>query len=263
MSIFFYSNNHLKNIESKWLKDLDNIVISYLSMADHDRLKNRIQLIFSQRINHFIATKNYMTTYYEGSSRNWHQALTCSGVWGVFGFAHPVPLNEPPSLANQTPWKLKTGGWIRTACAVDSSGNIHVGSWDNLMYCLTAQGRIKWKFDAKSKINSSPVIDDNGRIYFGCQAGILYCLDSQGRKYWQREMEDPQWSSKEIKSSPALDSQGNIYVGCYNGYLYCFSPEGTEKWKFRVSQGGISSSPVIDNKRYLYFACHGGKAYCQ
>ena len=73
-------------------------------------------------------------------------------------------------------WYSSTGGWIRSAPAVDSAGTIYVGSQDSYLYALNPDGGVKWSYATPGEVSASPAIADDGTVYIGSDNGSLYAI---------------------------------------------------------------------------------------
>jgi outer membrane protein assembly factor BamB len=51
-----------------------------------------------------------------------------------------------------------------------------VGSWDNKVYAINADGTEKWTFATGSRVFSSPANGSDGIIYVGSRDDSLYAL---------------------------------------------------------------------------------------
>lgn len=74
-------------------------------------------------------------------------------------------------------WSFTTGGKLSAAAAVDSDGNVYIGSEDDSLYVLDSSGTQKFKFDTGGNIWGSPTIATDGTIYFGSYDKNLYAME--------------------------------------------------------------------------------------
>jgi len=53
-----------------------------------------------------------------------------------------------------------------------------VGSYDDYLYAITPDGKLKWKFQTGYDISSSPAIGQDGTIYVGSSDRYLYAIQT-------------------------------------------------------------------------------------
>jgi outer membrane protein assembly factor BamB len=61
---------------------------------------------------------------------------------------------------------------------IGADGTIYVGSDDNKLYAIRADGTLKWSYTTGSAVRSSPAIGADGTIYVGSFDNKLYALSS-------------------------------------------------------------------------------------
>jgi outer membrane protein assembly factor BamB len=131
-------------------------------------------------------------------------------------------------LSIGTKWTVKTGGAVYSSPAIDSSGNVFIGSLDGKLYALAgATGAIEATFQTNSGIYSSPAISSDGIVYFASEEGILHaawffpggCLLSCGWSPAFFDGWDISLGAGSLLSSPALDSAGAVYIGGGNSNI--------------------------------------------
>lgn len=150
-------------------------------------------------------------------------------------------------------WKFSTKGAVYSSPAIDSDGNIYVGSWDQSLYALNSNGTLKWSFDTGSAPYSSPVIGENNTVYIASN-DRLYAIDSTGSEVGHFNAEGIYWSS------PTVGSDGTIYVGSTDNRLYAIKSNLTQKWVFET-KGRVWSSPTIGSDGTIYFGARDWKLY--
>ncbi|HEY5001095.1 MAG TPA: PQQ-binding-like beta-propeller repeat protein, partial [Candidatus Cryosericum sp.] len=79
-------------------------------------------------------------------------------------------LKKPPA------WMTAGLDEITSAPAISMEGTIYIGSNNNYLYALNADGTLKWKFETGDGIFSSPRISSDGTVYVGSWDGYLYAL---------------------------------------------------------------------------------------
>jgi len=65
---------------------------------------------------------------------------------------------------------------ITSSPVISLEGTIYIGSNNNYLYALNADGTLKWKFETGDGIFSSPRISSDGTVYVGSWDGYLYAL---------------------------------------------------------------------------------------
>ncbi len=123
-------------------------------------------------------------------------------------------------------WKYQTGNWVESSPAIGSDGTIYVGSYDNHVYALNADGSLKWEYQTANSVRSSPSVGSDGTIYVGSYDNYIYALNVDGSLKWKHQTGD------QVPSSPAIGSDGTIYVGSFDDYVYALNPDGSLKWKY-------------------------------
>ncbi len=74
-------------------------------------------------------------------------------------------------------WNFTTGDDLSAAAAVDSDGNVYIGSFDDKFYVLDSGGNVKFEFTTGGNIWGSATIGTNGTVYFGSYDGSLYAME--------------------------------------------------------------------------------------
>ena len=147
--------------------------------------------------------------------------------------------------------------------AVDSNGNVYIGSRDRYLHVVDASGKLVWRYRVSSSITSSIAVDErDGTVYFA--SGLyLYAVSapdsssSSGRLKWRYQTDGFP------SGSPAIGDGGSVvYIGSRKGYLYAInSIDGSLRWQHRASSSGIDSSPVIDDAGVAYYGSDDGNVY--
>jgi outer membrane protein assembly factor BamB len=71
-------------------------------------------------------------------------------------------------LSASSKWSFSTGGTSVVATPeVDDNENIYVGSDNNFVYALYADGSEKWRLDTGGAVSAKPAVDQNGTVYVG------------------------------------------------------------------------------------------------
>lgn len=184
------------------------------------------------------------------------QVVPTCGPWTVRGH-DTLHTGRSPNLGAQTDtlkWSFPTGGGIASSPAVDATGTVYVGSYDDKFYAIYPYGVMNWSYTTPNAINSSPAIDRDGTVYFGCQDGKLYAFYSSGLLKWTCDLQ------LAVTASPTIGPDGTIYVGGYFNKLYAVNPDGTIKWAYTTGDK-IWSSPAIGPDGVIYFGGLDQKVY--
>jgi serine/threonine protein kinase len=150
-------------------------------------------------------------------------------------------------------WGFRTRRSV-TSSPVVSDGVCYVGSFDNNLYAVDADGGYsQWRYRTSGPIISSPVVS-RGFVYIGSTDGRLYCVNIEtGRERWSFETEGP------IVASPVIHDD-IAYIGSTDGHLYAIdSRTGRELWSFEAG-GEITSTPCITPDLIL-FGCMDHRLY--
>lgn len=196
---------------------------------------------------------------------------------------------------NHLKWYFQTGDVVYHSPAISSDGTIYVGSWDDDLYPLTTNGRLKREpYHTEGNIHSTPAIGvDRETIHVGSNDHYLHAILPDGTFRWKFETNGPvhspgigsngiifvgssdcyfrsiytngdsRWSFKTggaVISAPAIDSDGTIYVGSCDSYLYAFTYDSPLKWQFKTG-APIESSPAIDSDGTVYVGSGDGYLY--
>jgi DNA-binding MarR family transcriptional regulator len=110
-------------------------------------------------------------------------------------------------------WKVQTWDIVKSSPAIDSDGNIYIGS-DGLR-AYTPNGILLWDYETNDLVTSSPAVDLHYTRYFGSNDDHLYALNlTNGELKWKYQ------TGGDVTSSPAIGSDGTIYVGSDDNFLY-------------------------------------------
>ena len=151
-------------------------------------------------------------------------------------------------------WDYLTGSPIFASVAVGGDGTIYVGSLDGNFNALNPDGTWKWSFSLSGSIVSAPAIGRDGTIYASTSDGKLFALNPNGSLKWSSS------TGSGITAQPAIGPNGFIYVGSVNNNLYAVKPDGTLAWKY-TTQGKIYGSPVIASDGTIYFGSYDKRVY--
>lgn len=155
----------------------------------------------------------------------------------------------------------------------DSNKNIWIGTWDEGLFRLGADGDImnfkEENIDNTGGISSNFVRavceDDNGDIWIGTKLGLDKLDSNLSEFYHYNSSENSQNSlSNESVWSLCKDTQGNIWAGTYYGGINYFKPESNMYTFHDLHKGAFANRPfpiisqIIDYKDSLFFLCTEG-----
>ncbi len=123
-------------------------------------------------------------------------------------------------------WSHATGDANKSSAAIDASGNVYIGSYDDKLYKFTAGGEQVWTFDTggNPRYNGATFADD-GTVYIGSQSDKLFAINpDDGSKKWEFS------ALGDFNATPAVAEDGTIYIGNTDDFFYAINPDGTEKW---------------------------------
>ncbi|MBS3814449.1 PQQ-like beta-propeller repeat protein, partial [Candidatus Bipolaricaulota bacterium] len=115
----------------------------------------------------------------------------------------------------------ETGGEVYSSPAIARDGGLYVGSEDNNLYAIDANGNLKWRYETGGGwwdyVDSSPAIAEDGTVFVGSYDNRVYAINSDGSLQWSFSTEG--W----IDSSPVIGSDGTVYVGSADSNLYAIN----------------------------------------
>ena len=108
-------------------------------------------------------------------------------------------------------WNLPIMVARRTHPAVDSNGNIYVGSRDEFIYSINPDGVINWTYRSGDGSPTSPGIGKDGTIYIG--GDRLIALNPNGILRWYYSPSRG-WNPY-VNTPTAISPDGTIYAGIH------------------------------------------------
>jgi hypothetical protein len=183
------------------------------------------------------------------------QAQPADSAWPMFG-QNPQRTARSPYSGPPVPklnWSF-TRGKIRSSPAIGADGTIYVGSFDDNLYAINADGSQKWSFTTGSYVESCPVIGADGTIYVGSFDDNLYAVNPDGSQKWSFT------TGSYVGSSPAIGADGTIYAGSCDDKLYAINPDGSQKWSFTTGDW-VVSSPAIGADGTIYIGSRDNNLY--
>ena len=228
-------------------------------------------IIGSDNILYFSSGKNLYAFYLNGTLK-WKVETGTDRVLSppTQGYDSSIYLGILGGLMKFSPegklrWRITMGnlppsGVIGSAPAIDSQGNIYVGSGDGRLFAIKDNGKIEWtKEDIKMTFYDSPAIYKDF-LYVAGHNGI-YTLNKEGKELWNRTWKDNR-SGVICTTAPVITADRTIYATSPTGIIYALTPEGSPKWEYKLN-GNISrySSIAIGGRGCLYISTENGILY--
>jgi outer membrane protein assembly factor BamB len=95
---------------------------------------------------------------------------------------------------------------------------VHIGSLDDKLYALNADGSLKWEHTLGADVLGSPSVGADGTVYVGSLAGKLRAVSANGGKKWEFDAVDA------VRSRPAIGADGTVYFGADGKQAYAVGP---------------------------------------
>ena len=133
-------------------------------------------------------------------------------------------------------WRFRTGDVILSKPCI-AGDTIFFGSFDENLYALDFNGRLKWRFPAKSKI-SCAIKHAEGRLFFGTEDGNFFCLSAGGELLWS-------FSARDSIVEGAAIGDNIIVFGSWDRNVYALDSNGGMLWKFSTC-AEVNVEPAID-----------------
>ena len=214
----------------------------------------------------FVCSKNHVYMFEKDGSNRWGYyvyynyfpaAIDNDGNLYFAGTDKMLYCHNPE--AKEIIWYYSLGGTTRCTPALDSSGNILIGTNEYKMHCIKPDGTQAWTFIADDKIVTQAIIDIDNNVVFTTKSGWVFALTKDGSLKWSYNL------SGDIEAESAITASGLILIGQVNGDLVALSgTTGFERKKtaFRMSKSfnlRILGNPVRKVLRLQYCAETNGK----
>lgn len=137
------------------------------------------------------------------------------------GYFYLTSQDEPYQLIAMNPngtvkWKFPMNWRIYDEVALDSYGNIYIGSGDRHIYCIYPNGTLRWKYNTKEMVFTSPLVDINDFIYIIDRYGYVYSFFNNGSLRWTTKI--PSESSDDL----LMRQNGDLLTTTFpKATLYC------------------------------------------
>ncbi len=155
----------------------------------------------------------------------------------------------------QNVWKYTGHNNNIAGVAVDDTGNVYSGSWDNEVHKIDPSGDSLWTYTGHSDNIRSVAVDDTGNVYSAGDDREVHKIDPNGDSLWTYTAHNGE--IQEI----AVDDTGYIYSGTIGeGEVHKINPGGTNVWE---DTGGSQNvrSVAVDDAGYVYRGQTNGKVY--
>ncbi|AMP04280.1 PQQ-binding-like beta-propeller repeat protein [Collimonas pratensis] len=188
----------------------------------------------------------------KGLSGFFSPALGADGT--IYIGANNAPLNQVTGKLyavkpdGSEKWEYPAGsasiGGISSSAAVAADGTVYMGSYDQKLYALNADGTLKWTFQSTGVVSSTPALGADGSVYVAA-ANVVYALDAvSGASKWSVKL------GGTVRSSPALSAAGVLYVGSDDGHLTALAmADGSKKWDHDFAADGYFNRDAAGNLR--------------
>lgn len=159
---------------------------------------------------------------------------------------HSIPRSRPRIL-----WRFATGRPIYGSPALDSEGNIYIGSLDGHVYSVKPDGTRRWKQQLGGAVFGSPALVPGLGIVVGADNDQLVALNLRtGALVWSFKLgpcttgpgSGPDTVRCDADSSVVAGKDGTLYSG--GDALYALGPTGQLRWRFDLG-GHAFSSPAV------------------
>lgn len=154
-------------------------------------------------------------------------------------------------------WAKALFGNTNSGPAVAADGAILVGSADNKLFAVNADGTERWRFTAPAGEVYSPTLTAS-RAYVGSEDGKLYAVSlTSGSKIWEVNRAFP------VRSKPAVDGDGKVYVSAGNSLAKVDPGSGTTTNVFNLAFDATSSPALSRDRLTVYTAFADNKLYAR
>jgi len=151
---------------------------------------------------------------------------------------------------------------ISASPALDSEGNVYVGSEDRQFYTFDSSGALRWSYGHPGVAEqdfwtSSPVISTAGEICIQARRSLA-AFNSVGVLTWSFSTYAPEYAHP---SSPAIGSDGRLYWGTGTvKAVYAIDSDITLAWSY-LTGGTLESSPAVGAEGSIYIGCYDNNIY--
>ncbi len=154
--------------------------------------------------------------------------------------------------AGNLQWQVKLDDELWSPAAVDSPGNLYLGTISGKLIKISPKGKVLFKLQLGDEIAAAPTVV-NDMVFVS--ADSIYCFTSKGKRRWSFGTPDGTY----FFPAPVSDEKGNIFAGSFDGYLYCIGPEGRMRWRVPVpDEDEIRTEVILSPDGEIIFGTDGG-----
>lgn len=136
-------------------------------------------------------------------------------------------------------------GTVETV-AVDLSGNVYAGSYDNNVYKFDSSGNLIWVYEGHGNEVYSVEVDLNGYLYSASHDNQVHKIDSSDASNIWTYAEH----SDDLRAV-SVDQEGNVFSGGFDSEVHRINPDGTKSWAVTPKEDGVIYGIAVDGD-YLY-----------
>ncbi|MCD6532081.1 PQQ-binding-like beta-propeller repeat protein [bacterium] len=120
-------------------------------------------------------------------------------------------------------WFYNAGGGnnVDNSAAMDSAGNIYIGSSNGTLFSLAPDGTLRWSRTFSASITGDPIVDPEGHLLFGTGDGYLFIYSADGDSLTSFYLGG-------AVASPIIGESGNIYVGTRGSTFVCIGCDAVD-----------------------------------
>ncbi len=136
------------------------------------------------------------------------------------------------------------GGTVE-GVAVDLSGNVYAGSYDNKLYKFDPSGNLIWVYEGHGNNVYSVEVDLNGYLYSAGHDNQVHKISPDGENVWVYNEH-----SDDLRAV-SVDQQGNVFSGGFDSELHRINSDGTNSWAVTPKEDGVIYGIAVD-RDYVY-----------
>ncbi|MBX3014204.1 MAG: PQQ-binding-like beta-propeller repeat protein [Caldilineaceae bacterium] len=123
------------------------------------------------------------------------------------------------------------GGRVEAVALTGDSQRLVVGTRDNQLHLLDADGQEQWRFAAQNSILGADISANGAWIAVASEDRHLYLLDGNGQAQWQFK------ASRPVNNAAVADDGSLIAATVDDLTIYAFDPTGALLWQERLGIG--------------------------
>ena len=144
---------------------------------------------------------------------------------------------------------LTTGGEIWAAPAIDTEGNVYIGSNDGWLYAIDPDAALPedvliWSSEIEGQLWGRPIITAEGAMFLSSTSRFVHRIDIEtGLTQWRIRTDGI------TRSSPTQGDDGTLYIGTSLGDVLAIEPlEGDIAWSYTIGDT-IHGTPLVTSDR--------------